>query len=165
MCLHCVHNGRRPRGPSLAVADELGRRLGRIVLPFVSTDTIGSEIISLYEGGTGFSHVDAVLPDGLLGARANQIGSVPGGVQLRPPDYEPFTQRLVVELPSCGEIESKWETFLRLQIGKPYDLRAILGFALPGDWHERGAFICSAHAGYITGQSILIDGGGYPGTF
>lgn len=118
-----------------------------IVLQFVSTDTIGSEIVSLYEGGPGFSHVDAVLPDGLLGARANQIGSVPGGVQLRPPDYEPFTQRLVVELPSCGEIESKWETFLRLQIGKPYDLRAILGFALPGDWHERGAFICSALQG------------------
>ncbi|MCW8174122.1 SDR family oxidoreductase [Verminephrobacter aporrectodeae] len=27
------------------------------------------------------------------------------------------------------------------------------------------AFICSAHAGYITGQSLMIDGGGYPGTF
>ena len=27
------------------------------------------------------------------------------------------------------------------------------------------AFVCSAHAGYITGQSLMIDGGGYPGTF
>jgi 3-oxoacyl-[acyl-carrier protein] reductase len=27
------------------------------------------------------------------------------------------------------------------------------------------AFICSAHAGYICGQNILIDGGAYPGTF
>ncbi len=27
------------------------------------------------------------------------------------------------------------------------------------------AFICSVHAGYMTGQSLLIDGGGYPGTF
>ena len=26
------------------------------------------------------------------------------------------------------------------------------------------AFLCSVHAGYITGQSLLIDGGGYPGT-
>ena len=27
------------------------------------------------------------------------------------------------------------------------------------------AFLCSEHAGYITGQNILMDGGSYPGTF
>ncbi len=27
------------------------------------------------------------------------------------------------------------------------------------------AFLCSIHAGYITGQNLLIDGGAYPGTF
>ena len=27
------------------------------------------------------------------------------------------------------------------------------------------AFLCSAHAGYLTGQNILLDGGSYPGTF
>jgi 3-oxoacyl-[acyl-carrier protein] reductase len=27
------------------------------------------------------------------------------------------------------------------------------------------AFMCSAHAGYLTGQNILLDGGAYPGTF
>lgn len=27
------------------------------------------------------------------------------------------------------------------------------------------AFLCSQHAGYITGQNILLDGGAYPGTF
>ncbi len=26
------------------------------------------------------------------------------------------------------------------------------------------AFLCSAHAGYITGQNLLMDGGAYPGT-
>jgi len=27
------------------------------------------------------------------------------------------------------------------------------------------AFLCGAHAGYLTGQNILLDGGTYPGTF
>ena len=27
------------------------------------------------------------------------------------------------------------------------------------------AFLCSVHAGYLTGQNILLDGGVYPGTF
>ena len=27
------------------------------------------------------------------------------------------------------------------------------------------AFLCSAQAGYITGQNVLADGGAYPGTF
>ena len=27
------------------------------------------------------------------------------------------------------------------------------------------AFLCSTHAGYITGQNLLTDGGAYPGTF
>ena len=27
------------------------------------------------------------------------------------------------------------------------------------------AFLCSVHAGYITGQNLLMDGGSYPGTF
>jgi 3-oxoacyl-[acyl-carrier protein] reductase len=26
------------------------------------------------------------------------------------------------------------------------------------------AFLCSVHAGFITGQNLLTDGGGYPGS-
>lgn len=38
-------------------------------------------------------------------------------------------------------------------------------FGAPQELGELCAFLCSTHAGFITGQSILIDGGAYPGTF
>jgi 3-oxoacyl-[acyl-carrier protein] reductase len=37
-------------------------------------------------------------------------------------------------------------------------------FGDPEEFGELCAFVCSAQAGYITGQNLLIDGGGYPGT-
>src|SRR5205807_5601266 len=51
-------------------------------------------------------------------------------------------------------------------------LRAERAAAVPaklfGDRNEFGAacaFLCSAQAGYITGQNLLIDGGAFPGAF
>lgn len=38
-------------------------------------------------------------------------------------------------------------------------------FGEPGEFGEACAYLCSAQAGYITGQNFLIDGGAYPGTF
>jgi 3-oxoacyl-[acyl-carrier protein] reductase len=36
----------------------------------------------------------------------------------------------------------------------------------PGrDFGAYCAFLCSAQAGFITGQNLLIDGGAYPGTY
>lgn len=37
-------------------------------------------------------------------------------------------------------------------------------FGDPAEFGALCAFLCSAQAGYITGQNILIDGGAYPGT-
>lgn len=36
---------------------------------------------------------------------------------------------------------------------------------LPEEFGATCAFLCSAHAGYIVGQNILMDGGQFPGTF
>jgi 3-oxoacyl-[acyl-carrier protein] reductase len=36
-------------------------------------------------------------------------------------------------------------------------------FGTPEEFGAVVAFLCSAHAGFITGQNVLIDGGGYPG--
>ena len=33
------------------------------------------------------------------------------------------------------------------------------------EFGEVCAFLCSVHAGYLTGQNILLDGGAYPGTY
>lgn len=34
----------------------------------------------------------------------------------------------------------------------------------PEEFGALCAFVCSAHAGYMTGQNLLLDGGAYPGT-
>jgi 3-oxoacyl-[acyl-carrier protein] reductase len=38
-------------------------------------------------------------------------------------------------------------------------------FGDPAEFGATCAFLCSVHAGYLTGQNVLIDGGTYPGTF
>lgn len=57
--------------------------------------------------------------------------------------------------------------------GKPYEevRRARMHanpagrFGDPAEFGHACAFLCSAHAGFITGQNLLLDGGSYPGTF
>ena len=36
-------------------------------------------------------------------------------------------------------------------------------FGTPEEFGAMAAFLCSAHAGYITGQNIVLDGGSFPG--
>ncbi len=38
-------------------------------------------------------------------------------------------------------------------------------FGTPDEFGATCAFLCSAHAGYLTGQNLLIDGGAFPGAF
>jgi 3-oxoacyl-[acyl-carrier protein] reductase len=38
-------------------------------------------------------------------------------------------------------------------------------FGRPDEFGAYCAFICSAHAGFLTGQNLLLDGGSFPGTF
>ena len=37
-------------------------------------------------------------------------------------------------------------------------------FGYPEEFGEACAFLCGAHAGFISGQNILLDGGAFPGT-
>ena len=38
-------------------------------------------------------------------------------------------------------------------------------FGQPGEFGDACAWLCSAQAGFVTGQNLLMDGGAYPGTF
>ena len=38
-------------------------------------------------------------------------------------------------------------------------------FGSPAEFGDACAWLCSAQAGYMTGQNLLLDGGNYPGTF
>ncbi|MFC4273880.1 SDR family oxidoreductase [Achromobacter aloeverae] len=59
------------------------------------------------------------------------------------------------------------------QTGKPFDTlweeRARANptgrYGQPEELGALCAYVCSAHTGYMTGQNIMMDGGGYPGTF
>ncbi len=113
-----------------------------ITLQFVAMNDPASEAIRLFERGWP-SHVDAVLPGGLLGARSDTIGGKPPGVQLRALDYEAFDKRLLVHLPATPDIEARFLAFLQSQLGKPYDKLAIAAFAVGRDWRTPDAWFCS----------------------
>jgi 3-oxoacyl-[acyl-carrier protein] reductase len=38
-------------------------------------------------------------------------------------------------------------------------------FGTAEEFGDACAYLCSAQAGFITGQNLLLDGGSYPGTF
>ena len=118
---------------------------------FVLGADLSSEFIAWYgQGYGGFSHVDAILPDGtLLGARSDTITLKDGtridpGVQVRPPLYAKWKRREVLQLPSTDEQARRWEAFLRSQVGMGYDKADIIGFIVGKPLMQPGHWICSA---------------------
>jgi hypothetical protein len=115
-----------------------------IAYSFVQTPGPSSWMIETFERGV-WSHVDCVMPDGsLLGARSDRAGGQPPGVQVRPPDYEAWSKRDVVELDVTQAELNAWIFFLHAQIGKPYDTIDLLAdFAAGRDWRNPDAWWCS----------------------
>lgn len=111
-----------------------------IRLRFVSGNDFVSAAIRAGEYGFWSSHVEAVMPDGmLLGAHAD------GGVQERAPGYDRawLTRQLIVPLPSVPPQDDAFHAFLRAQRGKPYDMTAIAALIAERDWQEPDSWFCS----------------------
>ena len=79
----------------------------------------------------------------LLGARSDTIEGIAPGVRVRPAWYAPFVETVLLEIPCTQAQAQRFWAFLEVQLGKPYDKRAIWGFALGRDWREPDSWICS----------------------
>jgi hypothetical protein len=111
-----------------------------ITLRFVTCNDAISAGIRAAEYGFWASHVEALMPDGtLLGAH------VDGGVLARVHDYDKgkFTRQQYVQIPTEPCVAGAFHAFLREQLGKPYDIAAILAFPLGRDWQRPDAWFCS----------------------
>jgi hypothetical protein len=134
-----------------------------ITFQFSTEAGIGSWAIRAFseEGRDRFtpSHVDLVVPPGnnrfpqggLYGARMK------GGVALRPEGYAHFTRTRRFSIPCSSDVESGfyWRAFRQWQ--KPYDMAAIVAFAVPGyDWRNTGRWECSALQAWAAEESGLF---------
>lgn len=111
-----------------------------ICIRFVTCGDAISAGIRAAEYGFWASHTEALMPDGtLLGAHYD------GGVQARPRDYDKgkYTKDIIVTIPTPQEMADKFHAFLRSQIGKPYDVEAIVAFVAQRDWRKSDSWICS----------------------
>jgi hypothetical protein len=124
-----------------------------IKLRFVGGNDLISKGISAAEYGFWAIHAEAVMPDGTwLGAHYD------GGVQARPAGYDKATctQDMIVSIPVEAAMADKFHAFLRSQIGKPYDIEAIVAFVARRDWQSPDSWFCSelqaaalAHCGWF----------------
>ena len=118
-----------------------------VTLQFCSFDSLAGELIDWFTQGS-VGHVDAVMSDGsLLGAQHEAgLGGMPAGVQIRPANYggnSGMRHRMRASLMVTDDEAEAFYSFLRQQVGKPYDTTAILAFAVGRDWRERDSWFCS----------------------
>jgi hypothetical protein len=117
-----------------------------ITLRFVEalSSSIEGDLIELREGTCMPicpDHVECVDPE-----NGEYIGQhIDGGMQSRKPGYDaPFKGEYFAKLPCTPAQEAAFYYAARASIGEPYDWEAILGFVLPGHFHQKFHAICSA---------------------
>lgn len=113
-----------------------------ITLQFVLGEGISAKAISWFSAGH-FSHVDVIVPQGLLGARPDSIGGAPPGVWIRPQYYDTWSKVVLMEIAATKEQEEDFIDFLHDQLAKPYDMTAIWAFVINRDWREVDSWFCS----------------------
>ena len=105
------------------------------------------------------------------GARSGLVGFIGGLAR------QTVTQNVTINnlLPGIFDSDAQREDVRAMLVpsGKTFDevwqARAASNpakrFGRPPELGAYCAFLCSEHAGFITGQNLLVDGGSYPGTY
>jgi len=111
-----------------------------ITLRFVSHTGLFNWACTIAQYGFWATHVEAVMPDG------RYLGAISDGVKARVPSYDKGTvkKEIFLEVKATTEQEDIFYAFVESQIGKPYDLWAILAYFYPSrDWQSFDAWYCS----------------------
>lgn len=111
-----------------------------ITIRFVSHPGIFDWATRIAQYGFWSTHCDTLMPNGTyLGARLK------GGVLERNRDYDlgDFNKELFVNINCSEKQEETYYSFLRDQIGKPYDSLSIATFFSSRDWQAPDSWFCS----------------------
>lgn len=119
--------------------------MAAVLLRFVGGTSFADRAIMAAQFGFWAIHCESLMPDGTL------LGALPsGGVMARAHDYDAgrFDRQAFVQVPCSQAQADDYHAFLLSQIGKPYDVRAILAFAAAAflgerDWREPDSWFCS----------------------
>lgn len=111
-----------------------------ITLRFVSHPGMFNWACTIAQYGFWGTHVEAVMPDGTY------LGAITDGVKARDPGYDAgnFKREVFLEVKATADQEDIFYAFIESQIGKPYDLWAILAYFWPSrDWQSFDSWYCS----------------------
>ncbi|HTP60785.1 MAG TPA: SDR family oxidoreductase [Burkholderiales bacterium] len=132
----------------------IGRKFGRIVNITSGAVKMPIPELGLSNGArTGLTGFVAGLSRQTVAHNVTINGLLPG-----PFDTDRLRSNLKFNAQKTGQTEAELEK-IRMQANPAKRFGTIEEFG------AACAFLCSAHAGYITGQNLLMDGGAFPGTF
>ena len=132
----------------------MSRRFGRIVNITSSAVKAPIDILGLSNGArSGLTGFVAGLARKTVASNVTINNLLPG-----PFDTDRLTSTMSAAAKTNGISVDEVRELRRLQ-------NPAQRFGTAAEFGAFCAFLCSAHAGYFTGQNVLLDGGAYPGTF
>lgn len=123
-------------------------------LLFTTTRSVASALIRAIDGGAA-SHCGIELPSGAV-VDSSWAG---GGVALQSREAFMRARLLIADVPLHLPDQAQAERWLMAQVGKGYDVTALVGWAFWRDWNDATGWYCSelAIAAAVAGGRRLAE--------